>query len=130
MLLGFIWKMLIGLTALSLIVYAVTPEASLSYLLKLFALNWGITLVSSIIWPYIRGVRKGDPLLVRDEEIPILFSFPNAVALSNGRLKGYVEMKLVDGTVGIGKIIKYQGIINNAEVELLEQHTAQIEMKN
>ena len=130
MLLGFVWKMLVALTALSLIVYAVTPEASLSYLLKLFALNWGILLVSTIVWPHIRGVRKGDPLLVRDEDIPILFSFPNAVALSNGRLKGYVEMKLVDGTVGIGKVIKYQGIINNAEVELLEHHTAHIEISN
>jgi len=128
MLVGLIWKLLVGLTALSLIVYAVTPDASLSYLLKLFALNWGFVLVAIIIWPHVRGVRKGDPLLVRDEEIPILFSFPNAVALSNGRLRGYVEMKLVDGTVGIGKVIKYQGIINNAEVELLEQHTAQIEL--
>ena len=130
MLLGFVWKTLVGLTALSLIIYAVTPEASISYLLKLFALNWGITILATIAWPYIRGVRKGDPLLVRDEDIPILFSFPNAVALSNGRLNGYVEMKLVDGSVGIGKIIKYQGIINNAEVELLEQHTAQIEISN
>ena len=130
MLIGLIWKMLVALTALSLIVYAVTPDASITYLLKLFALNWGLVLVTIIVWPHIRGVRKGDPLLVRGENIPILFSFPNAVALSNGRLNGYVEMKLVDGTVGIGKILRYQGIISNAEVELLEQHTATIEISN
>ncbi len=126
MLINALWKLLLILTASSLIIYALTPEASLGYLLKLFALNWGVLIVYAIAWPHIRGVRKGDPIVVRGEPIAFFFTFPNAIAMSNGRLNGYVELKLMDGSFGIGKVVRYQGILSHAEVELLEQHATEI----
>ncbi|MCX8202568.1 MAG: hypothetical protein N3G74_02060 [Candidatus Micrarchaeota archaeon] len=128
MLINTLWKMLLALTAISLIVYALTPEATLGYLLKLFALNWGVLIVYAIAWPHIRGVRKGDPIVVRGQPLTFFFAFPNAVAMSNARLNGYVELKLMDGTIGIGKVVRYQGILSHAEVELLEQHSTEIEI--
>jgi len=133
MMIGMLWKLLVVLTAVSIIVFFLTPEASLGYLLKLFLLNWAVILLTTVAWPHIRGVRKGDPLVVRGEPmikmLGLVFSFPSAVAMSNGRLNGYIEVKLIDGSIGIAKVVKYEGVFSNAEVELLEQHAPAIEIK-
>ncbi|MCS7109461.1 MAG: hypothetical protein NZ903_01540 [Candidatus Micrarchaeota archaeon] len=128
MLINSIWKILLILTAIAFFAYALTPNATLGYLLKLFALNWGIIIVYIIIWPHIRGVRKGDLLVIRSQPISFFFSIPNAVALSNARKNEFIELKLLDGTIGIGKVVKYQGIFSHAEVELVSQNTALIEI--
>lgn len=122
MLINLLWKIMWGLTAISLIVYALTPNATLGFLAKLFALNWGIALVVFLGWPHVRGVRKGDVIFVSEENsFPIIFALPNAVAKSNGRLNGLIQVDFGDGSAGIGKIIKYQGLITHAEVKLLEK---------
>ena len=126
-LIGIIWKAILGLTAVSLVLYAVTPNATLGYLAKLFALNWGIALGIFIVWPHVRGVRKGDPIFVSEEStLPLLFALPNAVAKDNGRLNGFISVEFGDGTTGIGKVVKYQGLITHAEVKLLEK---EVQMK-
>jgi len=123
MLINLIWKVIVGLTAAALIVYAVTPNATLGYLIKLFALNWGIAILTLLAWPHIRGVRKGDLVFVREESsLPLLFALPNAVAKDSGRLKGFIGIEFSDGTKGIGKILKYQGLITHAEVQLFEKN--------
>ena len=133
MLIGMAWKMLVTLTAISLIVYALTPNASLGYLLKLFALNWGIVIISLFAWPHIRGVRRGDPLVIKSQPSMKVFgmvlSFPAAIALSNGRLNEFIEVKFIDGSTGIGKITKYQGLLSNAEVEIMAQNQPELKIE-
>lgn len=123
MLIGLMWKLMVALTAASLIVFAVTPGATWGYLAKLFALNWGIALAVFLAWPHVRGVRKGDLIFVSEEsQVPIIFALPNATAKSNGRLKGFINIEFADGTTGIGKVFKYQGLITHAEVHLFERN--------
>jgi len=121
-LINLISKVIMGLTAIALIVYAVTPNATLGYLAKLFALNWGIALVVFLAWPHVRGVKKGDLIFVSEESsLPLLFALPNATSNDNGRLNGFIRVKFGDGTTGIGKIVKYRGLITHAEVKLFEK---------
>jgi len=121
-LINLISKVIMGLTAIALIVYAVTPNATLSYLAKLFALNWGIALVVFLAWPHVRGVKKGDLIFVSEESaLPLLFALPNATSRDSGRLNGFIRVEFGDGTTGIGKVVKYQGLITHAEVKLFEK---------
>jgi len=122
MLINLISKVIMGLTAIALIVYAVTPNATLGYLAKLFALNWGVALVVFLAWPHVRGVKNGDLIFVSEESsLPLLFALPNATSKDNGRLNGFIRVEFGDGTTGIGKIVKYQGLITHAEVKLFEK---------
>jgi hypothetical protein len=122
MLINLISKVIIGLTAIALIVYAITPNATLGYLAKLFALNWGMALVVFLAWPHVRGVKKGDLIFVSEESsLPLLFALPNATSKDSGRLNGFIRVEFGDRTTGIGKIIKYQGLITHAEVKLFEK---------
>lgn len=127
---GFLSKTVAILTAAAFFVYAVTPGATLGYLAKLFALDAGVSIVALLAYPHIRGVRKGDPAFVREETVlPILFIIPNATILDDGRLNGFVKVELRDGTTGIGKVMKYQGLVSHAEIQLLEKNM-RVEARN
>lgn len=120
-LINILWRLMLGLIALSLLAFFVTPNATLGYLAKLFALDIGLGLLVFLGWPYVRGVRKGDVVFVNEGEVSPLFALPNAVAKSNGRINGFIQVDFGNGVVGIGKIVKYQGLITHAEVRFIEK---------
>ena len=123
MLIGFFSKTIVLFTALALIAFGVTPNATLGYLAKLAALDVGLSLLTLFVYPYVRGVRKGDRLIVSDERTPVfLFGFANAVATSDGWVNDLIQFELIDGTTGIGKVSRYEGIISNAEIKVMEKN--------
>lgn len=125
MLLGFFGTLLLLFTAIALIVYGITPAATLGYLAKLLAIDIGAAILALIAWPYARGIRKGDKVVVTEEpakaKIMALFGLFNGRALDNGRLGGVIKVELFDGSMALGTITKYEGLLSNAEVKLLER---------
>jgi len=132
MLLGFLFSVMLLFTAVALIVFGITPDATLWYLAKLIAIDIGAAILVVFAWPYIRGVRKGDNVIVAEEstkgKIMMLFGVFNGKALDDGKIGSVIKVELFDGSVGLATITKYEGLFSNAEVKLLER-TIPVEIK-
>ncbi len=123
MLIGFFARVLVFFTAMALILFGITPNATLGLLAKLIAIDIGLALVTLLAYPQIRGIRKGDRIIVSEEKLPIfLFGFTNAVAMSDGRFNDLIQFELMDGTTGIGKVSRYEGLLTNPEVKVMEKN--------
>lgn len=120
---GLFFKTLVISVAGALIVYAVTPY-SLDFLLKLLALALGISLLTPLAYPYVRGVRKGDVVLLASYEasgFANLLQMQTAVAITNGRIGSRIRVSLPNGDGAEGEIISYAGFITPARVKLVER---------
>ncbi len=120
---GLFFKTLIVSVSAALILYALTPY-SLTFLLKLLALALGISLLTPFAYPHVRGVRKGDVVLVANYEasgFANLLQMNTAVAMSSGRTGGRIRISLPNGNVAEGEIISYAGFIMPARVRLTER---------
>lgn len=125
MLLGFFGMLLLLFVAIAAVVWGLTPGSSLIELAKFLAVAVGSATLVVIGWPYARGIRKGDKVVVTEEptkaKIMALFGMFNGKALDNGRLGGVIKVELFDGSIALGTITKYEGLLSNAEVRLLER---------
>jgi len=125
MLIRLFGKILILFTACALLGYGLIPSATLGLLAKLLAIAFGGSLLVPIIHTNLRGIKKGDKVNVVDEtsRFPkfLFFAISNGVALDNGRANEQIKIELLDGSVGIGTITKYEGFFSNPEVKLLEK---------
>ena len=106
------------------IAYGLTPNAPIGFLFQLVAIDIGVSILLLFIYPYMRGVKKGDKLLVVDEKTPFLFMglpFSNAIATTDGKINDLVQFELAGNRgIGIGLIVKYEGILSNAEVKKMQ----------
>ncbi|MEW6329295.1 MAG: hypothetical protein AB1468_04210 [Candidatus Micrarchaeota archaeon] len=120
---GLFFKTLILSVSAALIIYALTPH-SLTFLLKLLALALGISLLTPLAYPYMRGVRKGDVVLLANYEatgFANLLQMNTAVAITNGRKGARIRVSLPNGDEAEGEIISYAGFITPARVRLVER---------
>lgn len=125
MLIGTFGKLLVLFTAVALMAWGMTPGATLGWLAKLLAIDLGAALFVPLVWPHVRGIRKGDKLVVTEEQskakIMALFGLFNGKAIDDGRINGVIKVELFDGSVAFGTIVKYEGFLSNAEVRILER---------
>lgn len=106
---------------------------SAGYLPFFNALSAGIALgiIVNIIYPHIRGVKKGDVLSVSSGP-SLSTSLPNiiqiafgamfsisAIASQNGKKGEIINVLLEDGTDAKGLITNYAGIFSSAEIKLI-----------
>jgi hypothetical protein len=117
-------KSLLLTTALSLLAYAILPGAGIDLLLKLLAASLGISLLSPLLYPHIRGVRKGDAVLVfaEGEAVPLVgFAVKNGVALEDGRAGGIIRVGFPDGTEIACEIVGYPGLFTPARARVSQR---------
>lgn len=119
------FKSIVLFTACALIVYAVTPNAGVDFLLKSLAFAFGLSLLMPFIYPHVRGVRAGDEVLVVLSEGQLPFSILSApsfaVAMENGRIGSSIRVRLKDGSEEECVVISYAGLFNPAKVKVLQK---------
>ncbi|RLG20393.1 hypothetical protein DRN67_00090 [Candidatus Micrarchaeota archaeon] len=105
-------------------------------LVKLLALSLGITLIIPVLYPHLRGVRKGDVVQAVNAPmrsflpIPFLSAFSMGgqfISLDNGRIGSRIKVAMPDGSWREALVLSYSGLFNPARVRLLEaEHTIKI----
>ena len=105
--------------AISLAVFALTPNVGLLFLAKAIALGMGLSIVISLIYPEIRGVRQGDPVsVVLSNSIPFLLGRVGR-AMSNARKNSEVRVRFDNGEEAVGIVESYSGIISPPKVRII-----------
>jgi len=126
--LSLFFRSIVAYTAIALIVYGLSPYEGFDLLLKLLAFAAGASLLTPIVYPYLRGVRKGDEVLVESAEsrampgiIRMLFQMGSGIAIENGRIGGRIMVLLNDGSIRQCVIKNYEGFFKPARVHLVEK---------
>jgi len=121
-------RVLLLAVAASLVSYALLPMGVLE-LAKLLALSVAITLLVPIVYPHIRGVRKGDMVMAINPpqrgmmpplQLPFLNFGGNYIALDSGRIGSRLRVAMNDGTWREAEVLAYAGFLQPARVRLLE----------
>lgn len=124
MLFGLFAKLLVIFSAVSLIYFGITPGIGLGTLAKLLAAALGTAVIIPVAYPYVRGIRKGDKISVSEERAPgwtIFIGLSNGAALESGRTGDAIKIELLDKSIAIARISKYEGFFSNAEAKLLQR---------
>ena len=119
------FKSLVLFTAAALIIYAVTPNVGIDFLLKSLAFAFGSAMLMPFVYPHIRGVREGDVITVALSEKALPFSMlyarSDAVASGNGRIGEKIKITFRDGSEEEGMVVSYSGLFAPAKVKLLQK---------
>lgn len=110
----------LGLFAISLIYFAVTPGQGLLELAKFIALSLGLSIVFLLVYPRVRKVRKGDQVTITGS-MPMPFaSFLGftATALSDAQLGGEVRVR-INGREAFGIVESYEGLLSPPKIRIV-----------
>ncbi|MEM0438274.1 MAG: hypothetical protein QXU54_03155, partial [Candidatus Micrarchaeia archaeon] len=114
--------------AAALIAFALIPGADLIMLAKLLALALGITLLTPLWYPHVRGVRKGDLVTIEGEGSLLKIPSQRGVALTSGHMWGTIKVAAEDGREFTCRIKSYAGTFSRAKV-VLEDREQMIEVR-
>ncbi len=121
------FKALVLFVALALVgfgVYAISvPGANFWLVVPLLALAFGLSLIAPFAYPHIRGVKKGDMvLIVFDANIPFTsFRLRSGVAQTSGRKGDIIRVDFGDGTDIQARVTDYSGILTPARAKVSEK---------
>lgn len=119
-------KLVVGLFAVSLILFAVVPElGALLTLAKMVAASFGISLLFVLLYPRVRGVKKGDTVQVMKGALSRLFGFTGTVQ-DDCRVGGEVRVKLPGGREAVGVLESYEGLFTPPRVKLVYEKKAEV----
>ena len=129
MLFGLFLRLGVLFFAVSLIYFGITPGIGLGSLAKFLALSLGAAIILPVIYPFARGIKNGDKIQVIQESgsnlpfqaVTIIMGLSNGIALQNGRVGDAIKIELVDKSIAIAKISKYEGFFSNAEAKILQR---------
>lgn len=106
------------LIALSLLAFALLPNAGLMDLVKLFAGATAATILFAFLYPMVKGVSKGDEVVVVAENMPVFFGKIGR-ALVNAKKGSEIKVRLNDGREVIGILEEYEGLFSPPKVKIL-----------
>lgn len=106
------------LIAVSLLAFALLPSAGLMDLVKLFAGATAATILFAFLYPMIKGVSKGDEVVVVAENIPAFFG-KTGRALVNAKKGSEIKVRFNDGREVIGILEDYEGLFSPPKVRIL-----------
>lgn len=121
------FKALVLFVAAALIgfgVYAIAvPGASMLTIIPLLALAVGLSLVAPFAYPHLRGVKKGDAvIIVFDAQIPFTsFKIRSGVAKTSGRKGDLIRVVLNEGNEIQARVTDYSGILTPARTRVSEK---------
>ncbi len=107
------------LFALSLITYALMPDADIIFLVKLVALSLGITLLYSLFYYSIRGAKKGDKVVVVNYSFIPSFLGREGVLMNDAKVGDKVKVFLDDGGEVVGVLESYEEWFSPHKVRLI-----------
>jgi hypothetical protein len=88
-------------------------------LLQFEALAGGLAILTTAIYPYVLGVRKGEKvLIITNDPLTNALIIRLATALEGRKLHESIKIGLDDGSVMVGKVDAYPGIISPARVSV------------
>ena len=114
-------QLFLGLFAVSLIYFAITPGQGLLELVKFMALSLGISIVFLLIYPRLRQVRKGDQVAITGS-MPVPFASLlgfSAIALSDAAMGEEVKVRLGRGSEAVGMVESYEGLLSPPKIRLV-----------
>ncbi|MEM4707453.1 MAG: flagella basal body P-ring formation protein FlgA, partial [Candidatus Anstonellales archaeon] len=103
-------------------VFAVLPGLGILDLVKLLAGATALTILIAFFYPMIRGVNKGDEVVVVAENMPVLFGKIGR-ALVNAKKGEEIKVRLNDGREVVGILEEYEGLFSPPKVKILFEKT-------
>lgn len=120
------FKFFLLAAVISLAWFGLTPDTGLMDLLKLLAVGTALAIVVAFFWPSIRGVKKGDRLLIVSGNIIPIFGASSGISLSDAKESMEVHFKLDNGMEGVGTLQDYGGLLSYPKVKMIyEEHLAE-----
>jgi ascorbate-specific PTS system EIIC-type component UlaA len=105
--------------AISLLLFAVLPGTDILFLIKSIALGIALSIITTIAYPEIRGIKTGDNVaVVIDSRTPSLIGRVGK-ALSNAKKNQEIRVKFENGEEAVGIVESYEGIISPPKIRLL-----------
>jgi len=92
-------------------------EIDVMLLLKLIAGAIVVSVVFSIAYPEVRGVRGGDTVMIVSSDNPLTLVGRFGRAIDAGRKNATIKVRLKDGNEIVGIIEEYSGIITPPRVK-------------
>lgn len=103
----------------SLALFAITPDAGFMFLAKAIALGSGLSILISLLYPEIRGIRQGDTVsIVLSNAVPFLLGRVGR-AVSNARKNKEVRIRFDNGDEAVGIVESYCGLVSPPRIRVL-----------
>lgn len=113
------FKLFLISLAISLAAFALTPDVGLMFLAKAIALGTGLSILISLIYPELRGVKQGDMVaVVMSNNIPSLFGRVGR-AISNARKNNELRVRFDNGEEAVGIVESYSGLFSPPKVRII-----------
>ncbi len=113
------FKLMLLSLCVSLLSFALLPEATIMGTLKMMALGTVLSIGITALYPQVRGVKTGDKVaVVANSAIPGMLGRLGR-ASANGRLNDHIKIILQNGSEVLGVVESYQGLISPAKIRIL-----------
>lgn len=110
----------LGLSIAAALVSFAVYGTDMLFLAKALALATGFSIAFTIFYPHMRGVRRGDRVVMVGGGLPMLLGIGRSgFALNDSVLNKEVRIKLDDGKEAIGIVESYEGVLSPPKVRLL-----------
>lgn len=97
----------------------------LFFLVKALALAFGFSIIFTLLYPHIRGIKKGDTLSIKGAGFPAFLGFGRiGFALTDSLMNKEVRVRLDNGKEAIGIVESYEGILSPPIVRILYEETS------
>lgn len=117
-------QLFLGLFAVSLIYFAITPGQGLLELVKFMALSLGVSILFLFLYPRLRQVRKGDHVtIIGAGPFASLLGF-TAIALSDAAVGDELRVKLGKGREAVGTVESYEGMLSPPKIKLIYEEVS------
>jgi hypothetical protein len=100
-------------------------------LVKFISLSIALSIITIILYPHVRGVKKGDRVLVIGTSMPIpLLNLigRSGIALNDSKVGSEIRVKLDNGLEVFGIVESYEGFFQPAKVRVVYEEKP-VEMK-
>ncbi|MBD3210584.1 hypothetical protein GF318_04350 [Candidatus Micrarchaeota archaeon] len=112
-------KLIVVTICISLLAFALLPEATIVSTLKMLALGTVASVAITAFYPDLRGVRSGDTVaVVTDSAIPGIIG-RIGWAVDNGRKNEQIKITLQNGSEVLGVIESYNGLISPPKIRVI-----------
>lgn len=127
-------KLAVGLFAISLIVFAAMPGLGLLDLAKMLAASFGASVLFVLVYPKVRGVRKGDKVQIigfipspfEGHPVMNLLGASFGVSLVDCRPGEDVKVRISDGREAIGVLEANEGLFSLPRVRVMYEQGAEV----
>lgn len=113
------FKLMVLSLCLSLLSFALIPDATPISALKAMALGTVVSIAATVFYPEIRGIKAGDSVaVVTDASVPSLIG-RMGIASASGKRKEQIKIMLGNGNEVTGIVEDYVGLISPPKIKLI-----------